>query len=77
MDASLHDSQFAAEKDHQETLNQYDMISEILKESGKFKSLVNIKMTRVKPIINWWSNNNIKSALYALNEYFDNHIGLM
>jgi katanin p80 WD40 repeat-containing subunit B1 len=68
MDATLNASQFMLDEKQREKFKQFDTINDILKESGKFSEVLNFRMSRVKPIINWWTQNNIKSALYALNE---------
>jgi len=48
---------------------QYDMIAEMLKEDSKFTAVMNIRRNMLRPILTYWADNNIKNALYAINEY--------
>lgn len=68
MDVTLNASHFMIDENQKTKFEQYDTINSILKESSKFSEVINFRMSRVKPILNWWNHNNIKSALYALNE---------
>ncbi len=45
------------------------MISDILKEESKFTAVMNARKTFLRPILTCWGDNNIKNALYAMNEY--------
>ena len=44
------------------------MISDILKEESKFTAVMNARKTFLRPILTCWGDNNIKNALYAMNE---------
>jgi katanin p80 WD40 repeat-containing subunit B1 len=55
------------DKEQRDKFKQYDMISDILKEDSKFTAVINTRKNMLKPILTWWSENNIKNALYALN----------
>jgi katanin p80 WD40 repeat-containing subunit B1 len=60
-------STFMGDKEQRDKYKQYDMISDILKDDSKFTAVINARKSLLKPILTWWSENNIKNALYAMN----------
>ena len=51
-----------------EKFQQYELINDTMKDSVKFNTIIVGRTRCSSPIIKWWASNEIKSALFALNE---------
>ncbi|CAK75916.1 unnamed protein product (macronuclear) [Paramecium tetraurelia] len=61
-------SQFMMGDQNKEKFKQVDLIHEIVKDHNKVQSVLTQRMNYMKPILHWWSNNNLKSAMNAINQ---------
>ncbi|CAD8152637.1 unnamed protein product [Paramecium pentaurelia] len=61
-------SQFMMGDQNKEKFKQVDLIHEIVKDHNKVQSVLTQRMNYMKPILHWWINNNLKSALNAINQ---------
>ncbi|CAD8100190.1 unnamed protein product [Paramecium primaurelia] len=61
-------SSFVIDDSNKQKFKQMDQINEILKDHSKVIQILNQRINYMKPIMHWWSNNNIKSAVNAINQ---------
>lgn len=59
-------SAFMGNGAQKEKLMQIQAIGEFMKESGRFQSVYKMRSSYVKPIIHYWKQGKIQSALYTL-----------
>ncbi|CAD8067805.1 unnamed protein product [Paramecium sonneborni] len=64
-------SQFMLGDQNKEKFKQVDLIHEITKDHNRINQILSQRMKFMKPIICWWTNNNIKSAVNAINQVTD------
>ncbi|CAD8153114.1 unnamed protein product [Paramecium octaurelia] len=64
-------SQFMMGDQNKEKFKQVDLIHEIVKDHNKVQSVLTQRMNYMKPILHWWSNNNLKSAMNAINQVLE------
>lgn len=56
-------STFVADGAQKEKLKQVEMIGDIIKEKSKFESVLRERTNAIKPIINFWKQGRISTAL--------------
>ncbi|CAD8155271.1 unnamed protein product [Paramecium octaurelia] len=61
-------SQFMMGDQNKEKFKQVDLIHEIVKDHNKVQSVLTQRINYMKPILHWWSNNNLKSAMNAITQ---------
>ncbi|CAK65864.1 unnamed protein product (macronuclear) [Paramecium tetraurelia] len=64
-------SQFMLGDHNKEKFKQVDLIHEINKDHNRINQILSQRMKYIKPILSWWINNNIKSAINAINQVID------
>lgn len=52
-----------------EKLRQIELIGDIMKDSGKYSSVIMNRSNVLKPIVYLWKQGNIESAVRALSQY--------
>lgn len=62
-------SAFMGDGVQKERLRQIELIGDIMKDSGKYSSVMTNRSNVIKPIIHLWKQGNIESALRALSQY--------
>ena len=62
-------SAFMGDGVQKERLRQIEMIGDIMKDSGKYASIVTTRTNAIRPIMHLWKNGNIEAALRALSQY--------
>ena len=48
---------------------EFDVITATMKEHTKFLAILNKRKDYIDPIMHWWNQGNLKSALYAVSKY--------
>ncbi|CAK75740.1 unnamed protein product (macronuclear) [Paramecium tetraurelia] len=61
-------SSFVIDDENKLKFIQIDMINEIQKDHNRVMQILKQRINYMKPIMYWWSNNNIKSAINAINQ---------
>ncbi|CAD8185955.1 unnamed protein product [Paramecium pentaurelia] len=61
-------SSFVIDDENKMKFIQIDLINEIQKDHNRVNQILKQRINYMKPIIYWWSNNNIKSAINAINQ---------
>ncbi|CAD8205484.1 unnamed protein product [Paramecium pentaurelia] len=61
-------SSFVIDDENKLKFIQIDLINEIEKDHNRVKQILKQRINYMKPIIYWWSNNNLKSAINAINQ---------
>ncbi|CAD8142562.1 unnamed protein product [Paramecium pentaurelia] len=65
-------SQFMlGDHNNKEKFKQVDLIHEITKDHNRINQILSQRMKYMKPILCWWINNNIKSAINAIYQVTD------
>ncbi|CAD8057045.1 unnamed protein product [Paramecium primaurelia] len=64
-------SQFMMGDQNKEKFKQVDLIHEIVKDHNKVQSVLTQRINYMKPILHWWSNNNLKSAMNAITQVME------
>ncbi|CAD8063132.1 unnamed protein product [Paramecium sonneborni] len=64
-------SQFMMGDQNKEKFKQVDLIHEIVKDHNKVQSVLTQRMNYMRPILHWWSNNNLKSAINAITQVIE------
>lgn len=59
-------SAFMGEGVQKEKRVQLELLSEFMKEQGRFEAVFKLRSSHVKPIIHYWKQGKIDSALYTL-----------
>ena len=59
-------SAFMGEGVQKEKRVQLELISEFMKDQGRFEAVYKLRSSHVKPIIHYWKQGKIDSALYTL-----------
>ncbi|CAD8103798.1 unnamed protein product [Paramecium sonneborni] len=64
-------SSFVIDDENKIKFIQIDLINEIEKDHNRVMQILKQRINYMKPIIYWWSNNNIKSAINAINQLME------
>ncbi|CAD8067034.1 unnamed protein product [Paramecium sonneborni] len=64
-------SQFMMGDQNKEKFKQVDLIHEIAKDHNKVQSVLTQRMNYMRPILHWWSINNLKSAMNAIAQVIE------
>ncbi|KRX07123.1 WD40-repeat-containing domain [Pseudocohnilembus persalinus] len=73
MDGQFNMSSIYQQQD-QDKYQQFDIIGDTLKEHQKFTHILQARINYMQPILHWWNNGNIKSALHAINQLTDSQL---